>query len=170
MTLRINKKRLAELLKEKKVVQILDEAKSIELIKYYGLIEDHIYSKSKKEYYQVVKTLNENKINLDEFYQQFGSIRHKNLRESRDCIKKLELEGLNQLTKSSEIDFSINHKSFEFSSLISSLHSWIDLCDPDIPYELNLKNPELVAYGVSEELFRLRIKEWYLPMLKEYLD
>jgi hypothetical protein len=33
---------------------------------------------------------------------------------------------------------------------------------------MNLKQPELVWYGISEEYLRLRIEKYFLPQLEKY--
>jgi hypothetical protein len=62
--------------------------------------------------------------------------------------------------KSNEIDIQLNPKSCGFTKIISYLHSLVDACDPDVTLEMNLKQPELLWYGISEEYFLPKIKEY----------
>lgn len=82
--------------------------------------------------------------------------------------KDLEAEACGILTKSNKIGFQLKPESRGFTKIISSLHALIDLCDPDITLDMNLKSPELVGYVISEEYLRLRIEEYFLPKIKEY--
>jgi hypothetical protein len=80
----------------------------------------------------------------------------------------LEAEAYGILTQSNEIDLQLNPESLGFTKIISYLHSLVDACDPDVTLEMNLKQPELLWYGISEEYLRLRIEEYFLPKIKEY--
>ena len=80
--------------------------------------------------------------------------------------EKLEEEVF--VVKSNEIDIQFNPKSCGFTKIISYLHSLVDACDPDVTLEMNLKQPELLWYGISEEYLRLRIEEYFLPQLEKY--
>ena len=82
--------------------------------------------------------------------------------------KKLEEEALVFFPNSNEINIQVNPKSCGFTRIISSLHSLIDICNPDVTFEMNLKYPELLFYGISEEYLRLTIKEDFLPQLEKY--
>ena len=81
--------------------------------------------------------------------------------------EKLEEEACNILTQSNKIDFQLNPESGGFTKIISNLHSWTDLYDPDITLEMNLKQPELIGYGISEEFLRFIIEEDFLPQLEK---
>jgi hypothetical protein len=82
--------------------------------------------------------------------------------------EKLEEEASVVFPKSNEIDIQLNPKSCGFTEIISYLHSLVDARDPDVTLEMNLKQPELLWYGISEEYLRLRIEEYFLPKIKEY--
>ncbi len=84
------------------------------------------------------------------------------------CQKKLEAEACTVLTMASEIDFQLNPQSVGFTKIIGSIYAFIDLFDPDITLEMNLKHPELIGYGISEEFLRLDIKDNFLPLIAEY--
>ena len=72
--------------------------------------------------------------------------------------------------KSNEIDIQFNPKFCGFTKIISYLHSLVDECDPDVTLKMNLKQPELLWYGISEEYLRLRIEDYFLLQLKKYSD
>lgn len=80
----------------------------------------------------------------------------------------LEEEACGILTPSNKINFQLNPESGGFTKIISNLDSWTNLYDPDITLEMNLKQPELIGYGISEEFLRLTIEENFLPQLEKY--
>lgn len=82
--------------------------------------------------------------------------------------EKLEEEAFVVFPKSTEINIQVNPKSCGFTKIISYLHSLIDVCDPDVTLEMNLKQPELLWYEISEEYLRLRIEKYFLPQLEKY--
>ena len=82
--------------------------------------------------------------------------------------EKLEEEAFVVFPKSTEINIQVNPKSCGFTKIISYLHSLVDACDPDVTLEMNLKQPELLWYGISEEYLRLRIEKYFLPQLEKY--
>lgn len=82
--------------------------------------------------------------------------------------KNLEAEACALSLKASETDFQLNPQSLGFTKIIGSIYASIDLFDPDIDLDMNLKHPELIGYGISEEFLRLRIKDNFLPQIYEY--
>ena len=154
--------------KEGKLLRDYDKAKNDELISYLSLIEDQIFWESRKEYIQILDLFVSKKITLDHFFKQFCGLRGSNLRSARMWKEKLEEEALVVFPKSNEINSQVNPKSCGFTKIISYLHSLVDTCDPDVTLEMNLKQPELLWYGISEEYLRLRIKKCFLPQLEKY--
>jgi hypothetical protein len=170
-----NKKRCLELLKKRKSLKKegkflwdSDKAKSEELTRYLILFDDQIFWQSRKKYCQILDLFVSKKISLDEFVNQFYGLRGSNLKASRMWKENLEAEACGILTKSNEIDVQLNPESRGFTKIISNLHSWTNLCDPDITSEMNLKQPELIGYGISEEFLRFTIEEDFLPQLEKY--
>ena len=53
-------------------------------------------------------------------------------------------------------------KFYWFTKIIYNLHSWTDLYNLNITLEMNLKQPELIWYGIIEEDF--------LPQLEKYCN
>jgi len=157
------KKRLK---KEGKLLRDYDKTKNDELISYLSLLEDQIFWESRKEYIQILDLFVSKKITLDQLFKQFCGLRGSNLRSARMWKEKLEEEAF--VVKSNEIDIQFNPKSCGFTKIISYLHSLVDACDPDVTLEMNLKQPELLWYGISEEYLRLRIEEYFLPQLEKY--
>jgi len=143
--------------KEGKLLKDYDKAKNDELISYFILLEDQIFWEDRKEYIQTLDLFVSKKITLDQFFQQFCGLRGSNLKSSRMWKEKLEKE------ESTEITIQFNPKSCGFTKIISYLHSLVDVCDPDVTLEMNLEEPELLWYGISEEYLRLRIEEYFLP-------
>ena len=173
--MKFNKKKCLELLKKRndlqkngKLFRNYDKVKHDELISYLTLIEDKIFCKSAKGYFQILDSFINKTITIDQFLNQFYSIRGSNLKLARTLKKKLEEEALGVFPQSTEINIEIDPKSYGITKLISSLHSLVELYDPDVTLEMNLKQPELVLYGISEEFIRFKVKKDFLPELKKY--
>jgi hypothetical protein len=164
MKMKFDKDKCLKLLKERKSLQKegkllrdYDKAKNDELISYLILVEDQIFWGSRKEYIQILDLFVSKKLTLDQFFKQFCGLRGSNLRSARMCKEKLE-----------EKAFVVFTKSCGFTKIISYLHSLVDVCDPDVTLEMNLKQPELLWYGISEEYLRLTIEKYFLPQLEKY--
>jgi hypothetical protein len=175
MKMKFDKDKCLKLLKERKSLQKegkllrdYDKAKNDELISYLIMVEDQIFWESRKEYIQMLDLFVSKKITLDHFFTQFCGLRGSNLKSSRMWKNNLEEEASGIWTQSNKIDFQLNPESGEFTKIISNLHSWTDLYDPDITLEMNLKQPELIGYGISEEFLRFIIEEDFLPQLEKY--
>ena len=82
--------------------------------------------------------------------------------------ENLKAEAFGALPEGSEIDFQLNPQSRGFRKILSSLENKIDLVDPDIDFDMDLKYPELTGYGISEEFFRLYLKNNIIPRIAEY--
>ena len=173
--MKFNKKRYFELIKESKKLRQegkflwdLDKVRADELNKYLVLLSDDIFWTSRKKYRQILEFFVNKKITIDEFMCQFGKLRRSNLETAKIYQKKLEAEVCSVSTMASEIYFQLNSQSVGFTQIIGSIYASIDLFDPDITLEMNLKHPELIGYGISEEFLRLDIKDNFLPLIKVY--
>ena len=171
--MKFDKHKFLKLLKEKKslkkegkFLRDYDKDKNKELVGYLTLLYDQVFWESRKEYIQILDLFVSKKISLDQFFKQFCGLRGSNLKASKMWEEKLEEEVF--VVKSNEIDIQFNPKSCGFTKIISDLHSLVDACDPDVTLEMNLKQPELLWYGISEEYLRLRIEEYFLPQLEKY--
>ena len=156
--------------KEGKLLRDYDKAKNDELISYLSLIEDQIFGESRKEYIQILDLFVSKKITLDQLFKQLCGLRGSNMRSARMWKEKLEEEAFVVFPKSTEINIQFNPKSCGFIKIISYLHSLIDAWNPDVTLEMNLKQPELLWYGISEEYLRLRIEKYFLPQLEKYCN
>ena len=78
----------------------------------------------------------------------------------------LEEEACGILTQLNKKDFQLNLQSTRFSEKIYTIHSLIDLWDPDITLEMNFNDLDLIGYGISEELFRILIEDYCLSVLE----
>ena len=154
--------------KEGKFFWDCDKAKSNQLFRYLILLNDQIFWENRNKYCQILDLFIRKKISLDEFCHQFYRLRALNISEAQMWEKSLEEEACGILTQSNKIDFELNPESGGFTSIISSLHSWTNLCDSDVTLEMNLEEPELIEYGISEEFFRLILEEEFLPQLEKY--
>jgi hypothetical protein len=175
MKIEFNKNRYLKLLKEKKIFEKqgklfrdYEKIKNDELISYIGWLGDQVFWENRKEYLQILNLFVSKKITPPQFFEQFFALRCSNLRSITTLIKKLEEEIF--VLKSNEIDITVNPKCYEFTDIISYVHSLVDLSDSDITLEMDLKNPELIYYGMSEESLRLQIEENILPELKKYCE
>lgn len=170
--MKFDKNRCVELLKEIRSLQKegkwfidYDKAKNDELNNYLTLIENKVFWENGKKYIQLLDLFVTKRMTLDQFSTKFCYLWSSNLNSSDIWIEKLEEE---DSLKSTEINIQINPKSYGFSEIISDLHSLIDLYNPDVTLEMNLKEPELLGYGISEEYLRLTIEEDFLPQLKAF--
>lgn len=175
MRIKFDKDKCLQLFKEKKSLEKegkslrdYDTAKHDELLSYLYWIEDQVFWESRKEYLQILNLVVSKKITLFEFFQQFGRLRYSNFTSYRIWKKNLEEEACGLLTQSNKLDFQVNPESYGFTNIISKLHWWIDLSDPDITLEMDLKNPELSGYGISEELLKIIIEKDFIPELEKY--
>ena len=173
--MKFDKDKCLKLLKERKSLQNegkslrdYDKAKHDELLSYLIMIDDQIFWESRKEYVQILDLLVSKKITLDQLFKQFCGLRGSNLRSARMWKEKLEEEAFVVFPKSTEINIQVNPKSCGFTKIISYLHTLVDICDPNVTLEVNLKQPELLLYGISEEYLRLIIEEDFLPQLEKY--
>ena len=162
-----NRKKCLELMKESKklyqegkLLGDYDEAKSKELTQYLTLLEDDIFWKSRYQYLQILESFISRSIDADELIQKFNDLRGSNMKASKMREENLE----------SEMDLQLNPQSPGFTKIISSIYMTIDLFDPDITLDMNLKlkDPELIVYGISEEFLRLHLKDNFLPRIRAY--
>ena len=156
--------------KEGKLLRDYNKAKHDELISYFIMVEDQIFWESRKEYIRILDSFVSKKITLDQFFMQFCGLRGSNLKSARIWKNNLEEEACGICTQSNEIYFQLNLESAGFTKIISNLHSWTDLYDPDTTLEMNLKQLELITYGISEEALRIMIEENFLPRLEKYCN
>jgi len=98
--------------------------------------------------------------------QKFNDLRGSNMKASKMREENLEAEAF--LPEASEMDFQLNTQSTGFTKIISSIDTTIDLFDPDITLDMNLKHSELIGYGISEEFLRLDLKDNFLPLIHAY--
>lgn len=160
-----NKQKCLELMAESK--KLLQQGKSLwdydkdkhkELTHYITLLYDDIFWKSRYQYFQILESFISRSIDIDEFIQKFNGLLVSNRKASKMREKNLE----------NEIDFQLNPESPGFSEIISSLNTIIDLFDPETTLDMNLKYPELIGYGISEEFLKRYLKDNFLPRIYEY--
>jgi len=135
-----------EIRKKGKFLWDYDEAKSHELNQYLTFLDDDIVWQSRKEYFQILELFISRSITVEEFIQQYSHLRRSNLDASEMRQKNLEAEAFADLPKTSEIDFQLNPQSRGFTEILSFIDSNIDLFNPDIDFDMNLKHPELIDY------------------------
>ena len=157
-----NKKKCVELMVEsKKLLQQgkslhdYDPAKNTKLAEYLTLLYDDVFWASRHQYLQILESFTNRSIDINESIQKFYDLRCSNMKASETRVKNLE----------NEIDFQLNPEAYGFTDIISSIDMTIDLFDSDITLEMDLEDPELTVYGMSEESLRLDIKENFLPII-----
>jgi hypothetical protein len=147
-----------KLLQQGKSLRDYDKAKNKELTQYLTLLYDDIFWKSRYQYLQILESFISRSIDIDELIQKFNDLRGSNMKASKMREENLE----------NEIDLQLNPQSRGFTKIISSIDTTIDLFDPDITLDMNLKHPELIGYGISEEFLKLDLKDNFLPRICEY--
>jgi hypothetical protein len=119
------------------------------------LVEDQIFWENRKEYIQILDFFVSKKLALSNF-------------SSKRSNQKLEEEIF--VRNSNEIDINVNPKCFGFTKLIYFIYSLAEMSDDEISLEMNLEQPQSLDYVISEEYFRLKIEEYFLPKLKKYCE
>jgi hypothetical protein len=170
-----NKKKCLKLIKESttllkrgEYLWNLDQTKNDQLNAYIIILSDNVFWKSKNDYFQILKLLSEQKITVNEFINQYAIIRSSNLNSLEIIKKNLETEAFDDLNEINELEIELNPKSFGFTNVLYYIDNYIDLVDSNISFDVNIKNPELMGYGISEELFRIEMKDNFLPIIFEY--
>lgn len=141
-----------------------------EITSFLGLISDEMDWRTRHDYLQLLKVFIRKEISLNEFFQQFGILYNSSMNSSDIWIKNLEKDAFTLSLKSDEINYHVNPESYGFSDMIHSLKIFIDVCDPDIPLELNLEDPESIFIALSEDMFRFLIEENFIPRIEIYCN
>lgn len=107
---------------------------------------------------------------FDEFISKFYELFSEERKRETNIKINFQKEADGTINEADKMDIKIDSKSIGFSSLISKLHAYVDLCDPNITLEMDLKNPKLITYGISEEYFRMKIQDYFLVEIKKSLN
>ena len=113
-------------------------------INHVNLLTDQIFWENQKKYIQILESSYFNKTNLDDFFRIFYYLIALNLKTDKIWEKNLETKACDILTKSNKIRFQLNSESFGFEDIISLLYFVVNLCEPEITLEMNLKNRKLI--------------------------
>lgn len=167
-------KRFRELLKESilldqegKSLRYSNEAKYDELQDYFILLQNDTFWQSRKDYQQIINQFVNEEITFDEFEHKHARLRQSNFTAYEKRKKNLKEEIFNDFSKTSEINLDLNTRSSEFMEILSAIYSDIDLIDHDLTLEMNLKNPELISYGMSPEFWRFYLIEKFVPKINK---
>ena len=133
--------------------------KNNKLFAYLNLLENQNLWINREKFIQMLDGFVKKNTTIEELLDQFFHLRSLSMPTMKLWEKKLEEE-----------TFIIFPESFEFSEIISYLYYILDLYDPEVSFETNIKYPDLIYYGISEKYIRIRIKEYIFPKLKEYCD
>jgi hypothetical protein len=170
-----DKKKCLELMKKSKKLREegkflwdYDKAKADELVQYLTLLDDDIAWQSRGKYFQILELFTSRSVTVEEFFQQYGRLRSSNRNASKMRQKNFETEAFGILPEASEIDFQLNPQSRGFTKILSYIDNDIDLFNPDVDLDMNLKHPELNGYGISEEFLRLDLKDNFLSQIGDY--
>lgn len=146
-----------KLLQQGKSLWDYDKVKNKKWVEYITMLHDDIYWKTRDQYLQIIEGFISKIITVDEFIKKFDDLRRSNMNVSEMWEKNL----------ATERDLP-NPKSRGFTKIISNIDMRIEIFDPEVTLDINLKYPELVCYGMSEEFFKLDLKNNYLPRISEY--
>jgi hypothetical protein len=165
MNINFNKKKYLQLKaqsdklrQEGKFLENYDKAKYKELSQYLIWLESYSFWKNRYKYLQLLE--NAHNIDVKELIDKFFTLRSSDLTASRMLQENLE----------TEIDFQLNPECRGFTELINYIFSVMEIFDPTITFEMNLKDPDLIGYGVSEEFLKLNIEENFLPKIRKYCN
>lgn len=160
--MQFNIKKYRTLVKDKKMLGNLNNAK----LKIYNyLLDDYFLWQNKENFYQLIQLFLNKEITIDEFLSKFRVLNVSSLRKSRILKKNFQKDVQTNLN---EIEIEINPNSKGFEKIISYLDDILNLYDPNITLEMNLENPELICYGISEEFLRDLLKDKFLKEIKTY--
>lgn len=161
----------SKLEQEGKFLSDVNQAKRSELSSYLAMIEDQIFWETRLEYYKLFDLFVTKKISCEDFSDEFDNLICLNRDTSARWIDYFKNEAFNSVTNLNQADFQINSKSHYFSDLIYKVSYLIDLWDPAVSLEDNVKHPDLLSsYGISDEYFRLLIEENLLPKMEKYFN
>ena len=191
--MKFNKINFLKLLKKRNELQkqsksLLDEDNN-KLKNYCILSKDQAFWQSRNKYMEIIESVVKNDITMDQFCTQFCSLRLSDLETADIWIDTLESEACNNsilkrvlkekiqncliekklLSIKTINQIQLKPRSYKFTKLISFIHSLVDLYDPDIKLEMNLKDGD-VTYGISEEFFKQMIENHFIPKIKKYND
>lgn len=151
-----NQERFKELLKEQHQSSWDSSGpKASELRDYLVLLEADIFWQSRYEYFEIIEDFLNKRISGQEFKNQYRNVRNKNLTESD--LKKTTLE-----YEDEETDLQINHAARNFTKIVSSLFSFLDIFEPE------LEDSQSSVYGISEGVLREVLKNDILPRIYQY--
>lgn len=164
--------RFLQLLKEKgeltlKNSSAKDKQKYEELEYYEYLLQENILWQDRNRYTQILEDFVDGRITIEELDEQICELRISCLKSSKELVNNLEKTVLTNF-ESDSITINYNQKSRGFSDLLQDLSFELDLYDPNVSYEENLNFPDKIVFGMSKEFFRLNVKEFFLPKMKEY--
>ena len=139
--------------RQESIIKINDENYD-KLVRYRIMLEDYMMWKSRKRYFEIMNRFLNNRIDGNHFCSQIKTLRCQNMDEAEEGEANLK----------SKTDFHLTSESIDFSDVIESFNSLIDLFDP------NLDDSESSNYGLSENGLRSAIKEIIIPKFSKYYD
>ena len=160
--MKFNIKEYQSLLHDKKLLSDIEKTK---LETYHYLLDDHFLWQNKENFCELIQLFLNKTISITEFSSKFKTLKYTSLTQSHVLQKKIKTEAQTQLNK---LEIEINPICQDFEELISFLDDTLNLYDPDISFEMNLENPDLIGYGISEEFFRNVLKDNFLTKINEY--
>lgn len=139
--------------RQESVMKINDENYS-KLLRYRVMIEDYMMWKSRKSYFEIMTSFLNNKIDGNNFCSQIKALRCQNMNEAEEVEANLK----------SKTDFHLTSESIDFSDVIDTFNSLIDI------FESDLDDSESSNYGLSENGLRSAIKEMIILKFSKYYD
>jgi len=125
---------------------------TLTLLKYRIVFEDYIMWQSKEEYYQIIESFLNTKIDGENFVDQILTLRNKNM---------IDAEVLEENLKS-KTDFHLTSKSIGFASVIDNIYFVLDLFDS------TQNDLESNPYSLSENGLRSEIKKIFDVQFSKY--
>ena len=135
--------------------------------RYVSLLYNQICWEKAEKYLELVSSLLQNELTVDDFQDQFYDLRSLNDNDYGQLLKQLKHEVQSGELTMTEIE--INPQSKRFSSIIEDyLFYLLDLYDPDVTLEQDLENPDSIYLAMSGSTLKSIIEERIKPKLENY--
>lgn len=140
-------------------------------------LEDETFWNNRMNYLNLLTLFLNNKISGEQFMTNFYEFRNSDLRSLNNKLKELASnineECLEELASNiseecDKINIEVNPLCFGFSKVMSSLFSVMELYDPETTREMEIEDPGLVYYSMSEDTLKRLIRDTYFPEVKSY--
>lgn len=163
--MKFNKNKYFELIQND---ENLENINKVKLKSYSYLLDDYAFWQNKYDYYQMFQLFVNEIISIDELRSQFFTLRNSNLYTARMRKKNFKAEAKSSFVKLNSVESEIDYNCKGFENIISTLHDYLDLYNPDVTLDMEIEDPELIGYSISEEGLKIIIKNRFLPKISQY--